>query len=650
MNLPKLTNNPILHSRPRAEVDWTCPRKRYWDYEYAGVGLEGDAESLEQFLGTTIHDASAVIAEGKVDIDLIATTAHQQMFESLTTYIPGTKEEVEEYANEQSSLVEGLIRGYHKHQWPRLLERFPKVLAIEKDVTFRHDHNGNPDPSGNFIFMAKPDLILEGPEGAVYIEHKTTKSKKIEWINQWEKSVQVHATREAIKQSLGIDCVGVIVQGWYKGYLSYGKLSSPFCYAYHRWGNPPFTQTETCLVPETKVLTRGLRWVQLGDVKVGDTLVGFDEEPIRKTKRQAKRQWRSSVVEKVGRTTLPCYELTFEDGTVVTCSENHLWLIGPLNGKGLGSGSWLETKKLKAGPQNACHVYKPLDVWETDRSYDGGYLRAALEGEGSLSYAFNKASDSLGVRLSFAQKPGKMLDAVRQCLEAYGFPVYETDSDSGVKNLTVSRRKGVLTILGRVRPERLLDKLDLNKVGAVRPSRLPVRLVSKRFVGDREVVTIQTSTKTLLAEGLATHNCYEYKAGYKRYPVWTLDGGVKKWVEEMPEQVLMEQFPQTPLIFPNEEMTRRFFAQRAMRELDIRMGRETILNAKETDDQQTINSVLTVTFPQKFKECTPAHGFECPRLHLCWGGDVDPLKAGCQLRTPHHAAEIAANKEKEAVE
>lgn len=645
MNFPKL-DKPILHSRPRAEADWRCPRFRYYSYEWDGTGLDAEVESLPQFLGTSHHDGLAVIAtlqrDGKpIDIDLIASTAQKQVYEGVLAGAVGTDEQRQTFALEQACLMEGLIRGFHRHTWPLLLKKYPKILAIEADVSFRHDHNGLADPKGQFEFMAKPDLVLSSEDGSevVYVEHKTTSSKKDKWINSWDKAVQIHATREAIKSTLGIDCTGMIVQGHYKGYESYGRLATPLAYAYHRWGNPPFTQTETCLVPETKILTKDLQWVELGSVKVGDTLAGFDEQPIRKACRQPKRQWRNAVVEKLGRATLPCYELTFDDGTVVTCSENHMWLVGPLNGKGLGTGYWLETKKLKAGSLNACHVYKPLDVWSTDRSYEAGYLRAALEGEGSLSYAVNKSSDSLTARLGFAQKPGKMLESTRRQLESYGFPVYETESNHGVTNLTVSNRKGVLTILGQVRPERLLDKLDLERFGAVRPNRLPVRLISKKLVGDREVVTIQTSTKTLIAEGLATHNCYEYKPGFKRYPVWELDGGCKKWVEQMPSEVLMEQFPQTPVIFPDPDYCRSFFAQRAMRELDIRMGRETAKAAKDAGDEVTLRSVLDVTFPQRFNQCKPAYGFECPMQVLCFG-KVDPLKAGMSRRTPHHQTEV----------
>lgn len=60
-------------------------------------------------------------------------------------------------------------------------------------------------------------------------------------MNSWGTAVQLHSTVKAIEHTTGQAVTGVIVQGLYKGYESYGKQGSPFCYAYHRAGNPPFT-------------------------------------------------------------------------------------------------------------------------------------------------------------------------------------------------------------------------------------------------------------------------------------------------------------------------------------------------------------------------------------------------------------------------
>lgn len=243
----------IFHSRPRAEADWECPRRRYWLYEFDGKGLNAEVESFEMFFGTTQHDGLAAIAtfhrdqKGDVPIDLIATTAHQQMFEKLMNEGVGKPEEIENFAREQAALSEGLLRGFYMHVWPRMMAEYPRILAIETDVSFRHNLSGEADPNGQFEFLAKPDLVMasEDMEQIIYREYKTTANKKEKWINSWDKSVQVHATRAAITQSLKIEPTGVIVQGLYKGYESYGKLATPIAYAYHKWGNPPFTKTET---------------------------------------------------------------------------------------------------------------------------------------------------------------------------------------------------------------------------------------------------------------------------------------------------------------------------------------------------------------------------------------------------------------------
>lgn len=235
-----MTQPIYLYDRSRVTTDWTCPRKRYWQYEWEGTGIVKASTSLELFTGTTIHDALALIAKFQkegiaIDIDMIAQTAHDQMYNSLSQSMSG---EVggDEFAKEQAALIEGMLRGFYKQVWPRLMSQYPEILFIEEEMVYEHD---------GLIFMSKPDLVLKNGDDVVYVEYKTTKSKKEEWVNSWDTAVQLHSTVRAIKATTGVDVGSVIVQGLYKGYESYGKQSSPFCYAYRRNGNPPFTETET---------------------------------------------------------------------------------------------------------------------------------------------------------------------------------------------------------------------------------------------------------------------------------------------------------------------------------------------------------------------------------------------------------------------
>ena len=138
-----------------------------------------------------------------------------------------------------------------------------------------------------------------------------------------------------------------------------------------------------CITPETRVLRSDLMWVPAGELRVGDTLLAFDEDSRPADVEGAKskgRYYRPSTVETVDRVLRPCYELEFDDGTIVRSSEGHLWLCGSLS----NGAAWVETRDMKAGGQNASSVNKPFEPWKTNDTRVGGYLAAAWDGEGNL--------------------------------------------------------------------------------------------------------------------------------------------------------------------------------------------------------------------------------------------------------------------------
>lgn len=368
------TSPLILYSRSAVTCDWICPRKRYWNYEHAGRGIVGPGiqKALEE--GTAIHEGLASIAlqwrdTGNVDIDTVAVVARQQTYDKLYEMMAGEPEGTAvEYAAEQAALVEGIIRGFFKYQWPVLISQYPKVLLVEEEILYKH---------GPCCLMAKPDLVLGNDEtGEVwYIEYKSTSTKRPQWVNSWSTAIQLHVTAKAIEEHLKVPVTGVIVQGLYKGYESYGKQSSPFCYAYTRGGNPPFTRP---------------------DVR------------------------------------------------------------------------------------------------------------------------------------------------------------------------------------------------------------------------------------------------YEYLAGYRRAATWLMDGGVKAWVEGMPDEILTNQFMQSAPIFINEAVLWRFLKQVELRESAIREGRDLLTS---TDNPVMMAEVLDEVFPQHFSECQPAWGGSCSYRMLCHGGINDPMSVGFVSRESHHSTE-----------
>lgn len=259
-----------LYDRSRVVQDWKCARSRYWAYEHVGRGIVKSATPLALFTGITIHDSLAAIAEAtregcEVPIDDIVGKAEQQMRESLLEVSGGVDASVE-FAFEQAALVEGMLRGFYIHVWPRLMAKYPLILAIEEEMEYLHD---------GLIFMSKPDLILGNDEETVYVEYKSTSSKKEGWVNSWDTAVQLHSTIRAVEATKGLKVDAVIVQGLYKGYESYGKQNSPFCYAYARNGNPPFTADQISY--EYKAgLKRTPTWKMPGGVKAWVEGMPFD--------------------------------------------------------------------------------------------------------------------------------------------------------------------------------------------------------------------------------------------------------------------------------------------------------------------------------------------------------------------------------------
>jgi hypothetical protein len=255
-----------------------------------------------------------------------------------------------------------------------------------------------------------------------------------------------------------------------------------------------------CLVPGTKVLTNDLHWVGAETVKSGDALFGFDESrlPGRKS-----RKYRKAMVEGTRTFDLPCYELTFDDGTEVCCSYDHLWLV--CNSDGIHH--WVSTEQLRMGSERSSFILKPLETWKEDVSRDAGYLAAAFDGEGWLDGEKKRAIHKAG----FCQRENEMLTRVRMALAERNVHFSDRPHASGftdkpLANLIVNTSKAnLLKFLGSIRPHRLLSKFTADRCGFLQGRK--VRLVKKESCGIKTVVAIQTNSGTLMAEGLTSHNC-----------------------------------------------------------------------------------------------------------------------------------------------
>ena len=246
-----------------------------------------------------------------------------------------------------------------------------------------------------------------------------------------------------------------------------------------------------CLVPGTRVLRSDLRWVPVEDLDVGDELLAFEEE---RQPGAAYRSYCRSTVVGTGLKIRPTFKVHLRNGEELTCTPEHKWLVRRLHGP--HKVTWAKTSDLLPGDR----IAKPLSVWDEPQTYEAGYIAAAYDGEGSLHHG-----ETVRCRLDFTQKPNVMMQTLKLYLEQFGFRAYDTNKTRAVKSITLSMKSESLRLLGMIRPKRLLEKLDLGKLGRVTAHDW-VEVVSVVPAGDQPVVQLGTSSKTYFAEGYCSHN------------------------------------------------------------------------------------------------------------------------------------------------
>lgn len=278
-------------------------------------------------------------------------------------------------------------------------------------------------------------------------------------------------------------------------------------------GNPNIPKIETsndfdCVSSDTKILKDDFSWADAKDLSIGDKLIAFDENNISSNESglHAPKQYRRfnhSTILDIKKIIKPSYKLTFSDGTVITCSQDHLLLAGSHKSGGRG-WRWVKAKNLVCNrKEQKSYIYKVLDVINRDDSFEAGWLSGILDGEGHIV-----AGPGLSVIIS--QNNGLVLDKVKKELIEKNILFKEISTKRRCKIIKISGKDNVLFVLSKLRPLRLIDNFlkKISNVSLYGRKHNPVYLISKEFLGDQEVLAIKTTSNTFIANGIASHNCF----------------------------------------------------------------------------------------------------------------------------------------------
>ena len=253
---------------------------------------------------------------------------------------------------------------------------------------------------------------------------------------------------------------------------------------------------DDCVSPDTLICTDDLRWVPIKNIKPGDGLLGFDEKHPNISAGRRRLQRTKAISKK--KIIKPGVEVEFTNGIKIKCSKDHGFLAHKY--KGNGPYHWINAAELRVGVR----VMAAIDKEAHSKTWKAGYLSGLYDGEGYLSYVGG------GLVSGLSQQPGLVWNRYFQYMKEIGLGGFYA-RQKNTDGVFTSKHGGAETLrmLQILRPIRLLDKYGY--VGKALPSstkKVYVKLV--KDIGDIEVISLQTGTCTFVAEGICSHNSFNW--------------------------------------------------------------------------------------------------------------------------------------------
>jgi hypothetical protein len=162
-----------------------------------------------------------------------------------------------------------------------------------------------------------------------------------------------------------------------------------FCAHLNEKGNPMLYSEdwEFPLLADTPVLMKDFSWKQLGNINIGDRVIGFDNPKL-----NTRPYMDSEVIDKVIQKR-EAYRIVTSNGEIVA-SPKHPFLVSSPSGK---ATRWIPVDRLSRGQHFNIPINPIPNPDLNDKDYKVGYLKGIWEGDGTIepkhSYAVLEMTD-----------------------------------------------------------------------------------------------------------------------------------------------------------------------------------------------------------------------------------------------------------------
>lgn len=275
----------------------------------------------------------------------------------------------------------------------------------------------------------------------------------------------------------------------------------------HAWCNPF----------EAPVLMADLSMKPIGEVDVGDQIVGFELQVGKG--RDKKSRLQPATVLSISKNRQPVVKITLESGNVIRCTENHKWYTS----RGEGRAAY-------AAAQEGCRLMRVCDpalpTLNAEFSHEAGWLAGFYDADGSVSMQKRQGErNKTSCLVTFHQGAGRNLpfcEKLERTLTKFGIEFSYKERPNRHKGDRVSNHKVRFYYLKGARLplyQKLLHTIGVSKwrdrmIESAYGTKWIInreRVVSIESDGEEIVYGLETTTGNYVVWGLASSNSGQYQ-------------------------------------------------------------------------------------------------------------------------------------------